>query len=99
MIRDKVVFGVCDDRTKERLIRELDLTINKALCVYRTAETSKQHIEAQALSVHTMQERRKVVVTRRKHVCQRSQATTFASTSVRRLVNIMKRVKSVSSVS
>ena len=46
MIRDKVVFGVCGDRVKERLLRELYLTINKALYVCRTSETSKQHIEA-----------------------------------------------------
>ena len=46
MIRDKVVFGVCGDRVKERLLRELYLTINKALYVCRTTETSKQHIEA-----------------------------------------------------
>ena len=61
MIRDKVVFGVRDERIKERLLREADLTLNKALDVCRAAETSKQQIEAmgvtqtQALSVHTMQ--------------------------------------------
>ena len=65
MIRDKVVFGVCSDRVKERLLRELYLTFNKALYVCRTTETSTQHIEsrgamqAQALSVHTMQARKK----------------------------------------
>ena len=65
MIRDKVVFGVRDECIKERLLREADLTLNKALDVCRAAETSKQHIEAmgvtqtQALSVHTMQARKK----------------------------------------
>ena len=33
MIRDKVMFGVRDDRIKERLLREADLTLNKALDV------------------------------------------------------------------
>ena len=65
MIRDKVVFGVRDDRIKERLFRQADLTLNKALDVCRVAETNKQQIEAmgvtqaQALSVHIMQARKK----------------------------------------
>ena len=42
MIRDKVVFGVRDERIKEKLLREADLTLNKALDVCRAAETSKQ---------------------------------------------------------
>ena len=29
MIRDKMVFGVRDERIKERLLREADLTLNK----------------------------------------------------------------------
>ena len=64
MIRDKVVFGV-RDRIKERLLREADLTLNKALAICRAAEISKQHIEAmmvtqtQALPVHTIQAQKK----------------------------------------
>ena len=41
MIRGKVVFGVSNDRIKERLLRGADLTLNKALDVCRAAETSK----------------------------------------------------------
>ena len=46
MIRDKVVFGVRDDRIKKRLLREADLTLHKAADVCRAAETRKQQIEA-----------------------------------------------------
>ena len=64
MIRDKVVFGVRDERIKERLLREADLTLNKALDICRAAETSKQQIEAMGATqtqvpVHTMQARKK----------------------------------------
>ena len=46
MIRDKDVFGIRDDRIKEKLLREADLTLNKALCVFRAAAISKQQIDA-----------------------------------------------------
>ena len=66
MIRDKVMFGVRDERIKERLLREADLTLNKALDVCRAADTSKQQIEAMGVTqtqalflVHTMQARKK----------------------------------------
>ena len=95
MIRDKVVFGVRDERIKERLLREADLTLNKALDVCRAAETSTQQIEAmgvtqtQALSVHTMQARKKVIITVRQYACQSSRAPTNVSTPIHRLVNIV----------
>ena len=44
MIRDKVVFGIRNERIKERLFREADLRLNKALDICRAAETSKQQI-------------------------------------------------------
>ena len=64
VIRDKVVFGVRDERIKERLPREADLTLNKALDICRAAEISKQQIEAMGATqtqvpVHTMQARKK----------------------------------------
>ena len=65
MIRDKVVFGVRDQSIKEWLLREANLTLNKPLDIWRAAEISKQQIEAvgvtqaQALTVHTMQARKK----------------------------------------
>ena len=64
MIRDKVVFGVRDERIKERLLRMADLTLNKALDICRAAGISKQQIEAMVVTqtqvpVHTMQARKK----------------------------------------
>ena len=94
MIRDNVVFGVRDERIKETLLREADLTLNKALDICRAAEISKQQIEAMGQSKHRSQftqckRGRKAVVTRRKQACQRSRATTNVST-IRRLVNIVE---------
>ena len=46
MIRDKiVVFGVHDTRIKEMLLREADLTLARALDVYRAAETIKRQMD------------------------------------------------------
>ena len=64
MIRDKVVFGVRDQRIKGRLLREADLTLNKALDICRAAEISQQQIEVMGATqtqvpVHTMQGRKK----------------------------------------
>ena len=44
MIRDKLVFGVSDERVKERLLRESDLTLKKAVDVIHAAETTRQQI-------------------------------------------------------
>ena len=41
LIRDKIVFGVRDNRTKERMLRESDLTLVKALEICRAAESTK----------------------------------------------------------
>ena len=46
MIRDKVVFGIQNQGVKERLLREADLTLEKALDICRTSETTKQQISA-----------------------------------------------------
>ena len=62
MIRDKIVFGVHDTSIKERLLREADLTLAKALNVCRAAETSKYQMDAmgtahaQIHAVHPLQE-------------------------------------------
>ena len=44
MIRDKLVFGVSDERVKERLLRESDLTLKKAVDVIHATETTRQQI-------------------------------------------------------
>ena len=38
MIQDKLVFGVSDERVKERLLRESDLTLKKAVNVIHAPE-------------------------------------------------------------
>ena len=45
MIRDKIFFGVHDTRIKERLLREADLTLARALDICRAAETSKHQMD------------------------------------------------------
>ena len=41
MLRDKLVFGVRDDRTKERMLRETDLKLSKDFDLCRAAESTK----------------------------------------------------------
>ena len=46
MIRDKIVFSVNDERVKERLLRESDLSLSKAVDVCRAAETTRAQLKA-----------------------------------------------------
>ncbi len=46
LIRDKIVFDVRDERVKERLLRESDLTLQKALDICRAAEATKEQVQA-----------------------------------------------------
>jgi hypothetical protein len=50
MIRDHIVFGVSDDRIKERLLREKDLTLDKAVDICRAAEISRLHVQTMSSS-------------------------------------------------
>ena len=50
MLRDKVVFGIKDIALKERLLREPQLTLLKALDICRAAETSRQQARAMTSS-------------------------------------------------
>ena len=45
LIRDRIVVGVKDKHTRERLLRDKDLSLEKAMSVCKTAELSKQHIQ------------------------------------------------------
>ena len=45
MIRDKIVFSVNDERVKERLLRESDLSLSKAVDVCRAAETTRAQLK------------------------------------------------------
>ncbi|XP_057679220.1 uncharacterized protein K02A2.6 isoform X2 [Corythoichthys intestinalis] len=46
MIREKRVFTVPDVRVKERLLREMDLTLDKAVDICRAAEVAKSQLRA-----------------------------------------------------
>jgi hypothetical protein len=55
-----LVFGIRDKRTKERLLREANLTLQTALDICRAAEASRLQIQAMAkdppqVEVHSMQ--------------------------------------------
>ena len=50
MIRDKIVFGVRDYHVQERLLREADLSMERAVDICRTAETSKMQYQAMSSS-------------------------------------------------
>ena len=48
MIRDKIVFGVRERCLKERMLREADLTLGKAIDLCHAAEASKAHLKTMA---------------------------------------------------
>ena len=48
MIRDKIVFSVNDEHVKERLLRESDLSLARALDVCRAAETTRAQLKVMA---------------------------------------------------
>ena len=43
MLRDKFVFGLRDDSLKERLLRENELDLTKAVEIAQRQESSKKH--------------------------------------------------------
>ncbi len=45
MIRDKLVFSINDTRLKERLLRDTDLTLRKAIEICRSSELAKTQIQ------------------------------------------------------
>ena len=45
LIRDQIVYEVRDNRTKERMIREKDLSLEKALDICRAAESAKTQMK------------------------------------------------------
>ena len=50
IIRDKIVFSVNDERVKEILFRESDLSLSKALYVCDAAETTRARLKARHLA-------------------------------------------------
>ena len=51
MLRDTIVFGIRDRPVQEKLLREYDITLEKALDIYRACETSKEQYQAMS-SLH-----------------------------------------------
>lgn len=45
LIRDRIICGVPDNALKERLLRTVDLTLDKALATCRAAESTKEQIK------------------------------------------------------
>ncbi|XP_063899929.1 uncharacterized protein K02A2.6-like [Zophobas morio] len=45
MLRDRIVCGVTDARVKDRLLREKNLTLGKAIEIGRAAEVTEQHMK------------------------------------------------------
>ena len=45
LIRDRIVCGITSDRVKERLLREQDLTLDKAIHICRAEEVSKKQMK------------------------------------------------------
>ena len=54
MVRDKIVFGVHNGKVKERLLREPDLDLKKALDICRAAEMSIQQMQEMASTDETV---------------------------------------------
>lgn len=52
MIRDQIVFSMHDQRLKERLLREPNLTLGKAIDACQAAETAKAQIQAMTAATH-----------------------------------------------
>jgi len=51
LIRDRIVFSCSDSRLQERLLREGDLTLQKALNICRAAEATKEQVKLLQSSV------------------------------------------------
>ena len=52
MIRDKIVFGVRDERSKERLLREGEVTLQKDLDICHASESSRQQLDGMKGAKH-----------------------------------------------
>jgi len=53
LARDKFVFGLIDDRTKERLLREEKLDLSTAVAIAQRAESSGKQMREMSTATHT----------------------------------------------
>lgn len=44
MLRDQIVFGVVDRKVRERLLREMELTLEGAIKICQASELSQMHV-------------------------------------------------------
>lgn len=44
MIRDQIVFGTCDKKLRERLLRKSELTLDRAVELCRSSELARQQV-------------------------------------------------------
>ena len=52
MTWDKFIFGLIDDGVKERLLRETDLTLERAVALPQRSEASKSQVKAMSSNTH-----------------------------------------------
>ena len=50
LIRDRIVAGIQDAKVRERLLRETDLSLDKAISICRASEVTKKQVEEMATS-------------------------------------------------
>ena len=50
LIRDRIVAGIQDAKVRERLLRETDLSLDKAISICRASEATKKQVEEMAAS-------------------------------------------------
>ena len=88
MLRDKVVFGIADQRAKERMLREGNLTLQKALHIAHAADSTRHQMEniktpaiSKQVNAVTKSRFRGKTQARGKSYSQRSQQTKQASTA------------------
>ena len=53
LVRDKFVFSIRDLAVRERMLRDEKLTIEKAICMARASEASKEQIKAMTRKEHS----------------------------------------------
>ena len=56
LIRDRLIIGLLDKRTQERLLKEPTLTLDKAVDLARASEIAKKQVESMKTEVKTTEE-------------------------------------------
>ena len=63
LLRNRIIFGIADNKVRERLLREPELNLSKTLDICRASEMSQAQIktmsELNSSKVHLLQENKK----------------------------------------